>query len=130
MHELEKLYRITHNSWEGFYVVHTPRGEVHFHKDEQGLQYIDLAKSCHEATRMRMQLAEIKESDDNKTTQVGSSFVQTVCRNYEGYTKRELLRAKKARQGQALLGNPSKKDYQGMVSSNIKKLSNFNIGRI
>ncbi len=24
MHELEKLYRITHNSWEGFYVVHTP----------------------------------------------------------------------------------------------------------
>ena len=24
MHELEKLYRITYNSWEGFYVVHTP----------------------------------------------------------------------------------------------------------
>ena len=37
MHELEKLYRITYNSWEGFYVVHTPRGEVHFHKDQQGL---------------------------------------------------------------------------------------------
>jgi hypothetical protein len=32
MHELEKLYRITYDSWEGFYVVHTPRGEVHFHK--------------------------------------------------------------------------------------------------
>ena len=31
MHELENLYRITYNSWEGFYVVHTPRGEVHFH---------------------------------------------------------------------------------------------------
>ena len=39
MHELEKLYRITYDSWEGFYVVHTPRGEVHFHKDEQGLPY-------------------------------------------------------------------------------------------
>ena len=24
MHELEKLYRITYDSWEGFYVVHTP----------------------------------------------------------------------------------------------------------
>jgi hypothetical protein len=30
MHELEKMYRITYDSWEGFYVVHTPRGEVHF----------------------------------------------------------------------------------------------------
>ncbi len=24
MHELEKLYRIPYDSWEGFYVVHTP----------------------------------------------------------------------------------------------------------
>jgi hypothetical protein len=48
MHELEKLYRITYDSWEGFYVVHTPGGEVHFHKDEQGLPFIDLARSGHE----------------------------------------------------------------------------------
>ena len=40
-------------------MVHTPQGEVHFHKDEQGLPYIDLAKSRHEATRMLMQLAEM-----------------------------------------------------------------------
>jgi hypothetical protein len=26
MHELEKHYKITYNSWEGYYVVHTPRG--------------------------------------------------------------------------------------------------------
>ena len=121
MHELEKLYRITYNSWEGFYVEHTPRGEVHFHKDEQGLPYIDLAKSRHEAARMLMQLAEMTVSGDDKTAQVGSSFMQTVRGNYEGYTKREVVRAKEARQGQALLGNPSEKDYQGMVSSNMKK---------
>ncbi len=42
MHELEHMYRITYNSWEGFYVVHTPKGEVKFRKDEQGLPYIDL----------------------------------------------------------------------------------------
>ncbi len=30
MHELKKMYRITYDSWEGFYVVHTPRGKVHF----------------------------------------------------------------------------------------------------
>ena len=121
MHELEKLYRITYGSWEGFYVVHTPQGEVHFHKDEQGLPYIDLTKSHHEATRMLMQLGEMAVSDDDKTVQVGSSFVQTVRGNYEGYTKREVLRTKEARQGQALLGNPSEKDYRGMVSSNMIK---------
>jgi hypothetical protein len=34
MHKLERLYCITYNSWDGNYVVHTPRGEVKFHKDE------------------------------------------------------------------------------------------------
>ena len=111
MHELEKLYRITYDSWEGFYVVHTPRGEVHFHKDEQGLPYIDLAKSRHEATRMLMQLVEMTGLNDKETVEVGSSFVQAVRGNYEGYTKREVLRAKEAPRAQALLGNPSEKDY-------------------
>ncbi len=42
LHELKKHYRITYDRWEGYYVVHTPRGEVKFHKDKQGLPYIDL----------------------------------------------------------------------------------------
>ena len=42
MHELKQHYRITYDSWERFYKVHTPRGMVKFHKDEQGLPYIDL----------------------------------------------------------------------------------------
>ncbi len=45
MHELEKLYRITYDSWEGHYIVHTPEGPVEFHKDEQGLPYINLEAS-------------------------------------------------------------------------------------
>ncbi len=28
MNELEKKYRITYDSWEGYYVVHTMNGEV------------------------------------------------------------------------------------------------------
>jgi hypothetical protein len=119
MHELEKLYRITYDSWEGFYVVHTPRGEAHFHKDEQGLPYINLAKSCHESMRMLMQMAEVTDSNDEETVEVRSSFMQTVHGNYEGYTKQEVLRAKEARRAQALLGNLSEKDYRGMVSSNM-----------
>ncbi len=96
MHELERMYRIAYDSWEGFYVVHVPRGQVHFHKDERGLPYVDLAKSHNEATRMLMQLAETMKPDDDGTAQVGSSFVQMVRKKYKGYTKREVLRAKEA----------------------------------
>jgi hypothetical protein len=119
MHELEKMYRITYDSWEGFYVVHTPRGEVHFHKDEQGLPYIDLTESGHEAARMLLQIAKDTKTDDDRAIKVGANFVQTVRGNYEGYTKQEILQAKEARQEQAMLGNPSEKDYQGLVSRNL-----------
>ena len=39
MNEIEKLHRITYNSIDGYYVVHTDKGPVCFHKDEQGLPY-------------------------------------------------------------------------------------------
>jgi hypothetical protein len=119
MHELEKMYRITYDSWEGFYVVHTPRGKVHFHKGEQGLPYIDLTESGHKAAKMLLQMVEDMKADEDRTVEVGANFVQTVRGNYEGYTKQEVLQAKEARQGQAMLGNPSEKDFQGLVSGNL-----------
>ncbi len=45
MHELEKMYCITYNSWDGYYKVHTPKGRVRFYKDKQGLPFIDLESS-------------------------------------------------------------------------------------
>jgi hypothetical protein len=30
MNELKRFYRITYDSWEGYYVVHTPKGEIWF----------------------------------------------------------------------------------------------------
>ena len=42
MNELEEHYRVTYDSWDGKYVVHTEHGPVYFVKDEQGLPYIDL----------------------------------------------------------------------------------------
>jgi hypothetical protein len=65
MHELEKMYRITYDSWEGFYVVHTPRGEVHFYKDKLGLPYIDLMESGHKAARMLLQMAKDTKADND-----------------------------------------------------------------
>ena len=39
--------------------------------------------------------------------------------NYEGYTKKDILKANKARRVQGMIGNPSEKDYKGMVSGNL-----------
>ncbi len=58
MHKLEQLYCITYDSWDGFYVVHTPQGEVRFHKDEQGLPFINLDKSNKDAAILLVQLVE------------------------------------------------------------------------
>jgi hypothetical protein len=52
MNELEKHYRITYNSWQGYYVVHTPKREVKFHKDEHGFPYVNLEGLCQEAATM------------------------------------------------------------------------------
>ena len=114
MHELESLYRITYDSWAGYYVVHTPEGEVRFYKDEQGLPYLDLEESSEAGTLLLM-----RRQGETCDRDKGLSMVQTVRGNYEGYTKREVLRAKEARRAQAMMGNPSEKDYGGMVSNNM-----------
>jgi len=110
MNELESIYRITYDSWAGYYVVHTPKGEVRFYKDEQGLPYLDLNKCDTVGAMLLLQREE---------AETGVSLVQTVRGNYEGYTQREILKAKEARCAQAMMGNPSKRDYKGMGSNNI-----------
>ena len=113
MHELKKKYRITYDSWEGYYVVHTPSGEVKFWKAENGLPYIDLEGSKEKAAVMLL------ETSSKRNEGEATMNVQTVRENYEGFTKREILKAKEARRRQALIGNPSESDYKGMVSGNM-----------
>ena len=45
--------------------------------------------------------------------------VDTVRKNFEGFTKREVTQARLARQSQAMVGAPSDKDYHGLVSGNL-----------
>ncbi len=97
-------------------MVHTPKGEVQFYKDEQGLPYIDLGESNTEATMMLLQ-REIQEREETLDDEV--SYIQTVRGNYEGYTKRVVMQAKEARRAQAMMGIPSEKVYKGMVSNNL-----------
>jgi len=82
MNELEKKHRITYDSLDGYYVVHTANGEVRFHKDENGLPFINLDGSSEDAAAMLVQTG----SED-----AANMLVQTVRENYEEYTKREFF---------------------------------------
>jgi hypothetical protein len=119
MHKLEKKYRITYDSWEGHYVVHTPKGEVNFHKDEQGLPYIELDGPT--GCKAAVMLLQSMQQEHRVCTGVEVLHVQTVRGNYEGHTKRDVLQAKEAQRAQAMIGNPSKGDFKGMVSGNLIK---------
>ncbi len=114
MHELEKLYRITYNSWVGYYVVHTPKGAVKFYMDKKGLPYIELDGPGHEAAIMLLQRVQ-----EDAQGRIETTLVQTVQGNYKGNTKKDVLKAKEACRVQAMIDNPSKKDYKGMVSGNL-----------
>jgi hypothetical protein len=57
MQELEKLNRITYNSWEGHYTIHMPSGMVKFFKNEQGLPDINLDGLGQEAALMLLETA-------------------------------------------------------------------------
>ncbi len=119
MHKLERLYCITYNSWDGYYVVHTPRGEVTFHKDKQGLPYINLDESDEEAAVLLIQMMEQQDKENKDSTKKEVTLVQTVHGNYKGFTKREVIKMQEVREAQAMLGNPSKKNFQGLVSGNL-----------
>ena len=49
INETEKLHRFTYDIIDRYYMVHTDKGPVCFHKDEQGLTYIDLDASAYDA---------------------------------------------------------------------------------
>ncbi len=121
MYELEKHYRITYDNWDGYYVVHTPRGKVEFHKDKQGLPYNDLDGSAQEVATMLMQMGAWQHvaSGQNCTKTEHTMLVEMMQGNYTGYTKNNILMAKQARRAQAMMGNPSKEDYKGVMSNHL-----------
>ncbi len=75
MHELEKMYHITYNSWDGHYEVNTPKGHVQFCKDKQGLPHIDLESSGGAAI---MLLLRKQQAGETTETMDGTKLVQTV----------------------------------------------------
>ncbi len=94
---------------------------MNFYKEEQGLPYIELDGPGEEATIMLLQCVQGKRSKTagELIKTIETALVQMVQGNYEGYTKKDIQKEKKARRAQRMIGNPSEKDYKGMVSRNL-----------
>jgi hypothetical protein len=113
---LEEKYRVTYDSKSsgGCFVVHTSNGPIEFKRcPDTSFPYIDL--------------------DDVSHGDKGAMLVQTVRGNYEGFTKREVEKAREVRTLQGRLGHISDTELKGLlknkekVSHKVLKNSNLTI---
>ena len=82
---------------DGVFKVHTNQEVVEFIAHESGLHYLDL-----------------KNNED-----AGVTLVTMIRENFEGYTKKQFDGGIKAHCFQAMLGCPSRKDFEGVVCDNL-----------
>jgi hypothetical protein len=97
LHKAKDRHRVTYDSWDrgGVFQVHTQDGIVEFKPCERGLHYHDVS------------------NDD------GLMLVNTVRGNFEGYTRKEIERAREARQIQGMIANPTEREFSAMVRENF-----------
>ncbi len=55
-----------------------------------------------------IQMMEQQDEGNEDGTKKEVTLVQTVRGNYKGFTKQEVIKAREAREAQAMLGNPSR----------------------
>ena len=94
---LEEKYRVHYDSEaeNRAFVVMVPNGPLRFERcPDTGFPYIDL---------------------DELSAEHRAMLMQTVRGNYEGFTKREIARAKEARELQGRIGHPSDKDFNKLL---------------
>ena len=77
--------------------MHTSQGIIEFIPHESDLHYLNL-----------------KDKEEEGTT-----LVTTIRENFEGYMKKQMEGAIKACCFQAMLGHPSRKDFESMVHANL-----------
>jgi len=93
-------HRVTYDSWDraGVFKVHTKEGIVEFKPSEKRLHYHDT-------------------SEDSSNFEC--MLVNTVRDNFEGHTKHDIAKAKEARRLQGMVGNPTNKEFKGIVCEKL-----------
>jgi hypothetical protein len=104
LESIKGKHRVTYDSWDrdGVFKVHTKEGVVEFKPSEKGLHYHDTS-----------------EEDSN----INHMLVNTVRENFEGRTKHDTAKAKEAQRLQGMVGNPTDREFKGMVRE--KLITNF-----
>ena len=98
------VYDSTRNG--GAFVCRTKDGDVVLKNNDKGMPYLDLREFEAEAVL-------------SFAPEAALSFVQTVRGNMEGFTKREVEEAQKAREAQAMLRHPTDHNFLGMVRGDM-----------
>jgi len=131
----------------GVFKVHTPNGVVEFMPTPRGLHYIDVGRSGESVHHMLVTNTgmgnEEEKEDGGDDTDANSEdqeekddfvMVNTIRKNFEGFTKHEIKKAQEARRLQGMIGIPTDREFAGMVREkliancpiNVKDIQNAN----
>jgi hypothetical protein len=100
LHSIKQRHQVTYDSWDHGrdFQVHTPGGVVEFKSSPRGLHYLDVT---------------------DKDSGVEWMLVNMVQANFEGFTWHEVEKANEALRLQGMIGNPTKREFAGMVHENL-----------
>ncbi|KAL7469297.1 hypothetical protein ACHAXS_009567, partial [Conticribra weissflogii] len=96
--EVEQLYPIEYGtkSTKGCFFVYTDHGKIIFEKNAIGLPYTSITEASN-----------------------ALCLINTVRGNFDGYTKKEVIQAKKAREALAKVGHPTEREFGELVRHNM-----------
>ncbi len=103
---LEMIWPISYHSKKGMnaghFIIHTNDGNIIVMNNSRRMPFLNL-----------------KELEGEVALCLIQDTINTVQKNMEGFTKREVDEAKAARKAQGMLGHPTDRKFLGMVRSNM-----------
>ena len=111
LYQLGQKFQVTYDSKDrgGVFKVFTPAGVVEFSPTPNGLHVLNL-KDTPDAAYILVNDASLAS---------GNTPVSTVRKNYEGFTKRQVQQATRARRIMGMIGAPTEREYQSLVRNNL-----------
>jgi hypothetical protein len=109
--------------------VHTPNGVIEFLPSERGLHYLDMKEQGEAIQHMLVTAEAIEDESENKDEPEHEEYesiekndymmVNTMQKNFEGYTKHDVKKAQEAKCLQGMTRSPTDREFAGMVRENL-----------